>query len=52
MYCMWLGENTVCKKSPSQLHRTTFLGCVFASKAYIDSQNKLVKQRYVLHVSS
>jgi len=41
------------QKSPSQHHRTTLLGCIFATKAYIDNRKKkLVKQQYLLHMSS
>jgi len=42
-----------CKKSPSAHHCTTLLGCIFATKARIDNQNKkkFVKQQY-LHMSS
>jgi len=28
------------------------LGCIFATKAYIDSQKKIVKQQYIPHMSS
>jgi len=40
------------KKSPSGHHRTTLLGYIFATKAGIDNQKKLVKQQYLLHTSS
>jgi len=40
------------QKSPSRQHRTTLLGCIFATKAYIDNRKKLVKQQYLLHMSS
>jgi len=40
------------KKSPSGHHRTTLSGYIFASKAHIDNRKKLVKQQYVLHISS
>ena len=41
------------QKSPSGHHRTTLLsGYIFATKARIDNRKKIVKQRYVLHVSS
>jgi len=30
------------KKSPSRHHRTTLLGCIFATKAYIDNWKKLL----------
>jgi len=40
------------KKSPSRHHRTTLLGCIFATKSCIDNRKKLVKQRYLVHMSS
>jgi len=40
------------KKSPSVHHRPTLLDYIFATKACIDNQKKLVKQQYVLHMSS
>jgi len=40
------------KKSPSGHHRTTLSGCIFATKARIDNREKLVKQQYLLHLSS
>ena len=56
MYCTQLAENTGCEKVhknlPSGLHRTTLSGCVFATKTHIDNRKKLVKQQYLLHVSS
>jgi len=48
----WLAENTGCKKSPSQHHHTTLSGYIFATKAHIDNRKKLVKQQYLLHMSS
>jgi len=39
------------QKSPSEHHRTTLSGYIFATKAHIDSRKKLVKLKYVLHVS-
>jgi len=39
------------EKSPSQHHRTTLLGGIFATKACIDNGKKLVKQQYLLHMS-
>jgi len=39
------------QKLPSGHHRTTLSGYIFATKAHIDNQNKLVKQQYLLHVS-
>jgi len=44
--------NTGRKKSPSANHRTTLSGCIFATKAYIDILEKLVKRQYFLHISS
>jgi len=38
-------------KSPSGHHRTTLSGYIFATKARIDNRRKIVKQRYVLHMS-
>jgi len=40
------------QKSPSVHHRTTLSGYVFATKARIDSRKKLVKQQYLLQMSS
>jgi len=40
------------QKSPSGHHHTILLGYIFATKARIDSRKKLVKQQYVLHMSS
>jgi len=40
-----LAENTGRKKSPSGHRRTTLSGCIFATKARIDNQKKLVKQQ-------
>ena len=39
------------KKSPSAHHCTTLSGCIFAIKACIDNQKKLVRQQYLLHMS-
>jgi len=53
MCCTWITGNTGRKKSPSAHHRTTLSGYVFATKAYIDNwKKKLVKQQYLLHMSS
>jgi len=56
MYCTRLAENTGRKKSPKMPtahRRTTLSGYIFAAKAYIDNQEKkLVKQQYLLHMSS
>jgi len=41
--CTWLAENTgrkMAKNSPSGLHHTTLLGCVFATRARIDNLKK------------
>jgi len=47
------GRKTSPKNSPSANHRTIFSSCIFATKAYIDNwKKKLVKQQYLLHVSS
>jgi len=43
-------EKNYAKKSPSAHHRTSLLGCIFASKACIDNQEKLVKWQYLLHM--
>jgi len=45
-------ENTGRKKSSFWHHRTTLSGCIFAAEACIDNRKKLVKHRYLLHVSS
>ena len=50
--CTWLTGNTECKKSRSAHHRINLSGYIFATKARIDSQKKLVKQQYLLHMSS
>ena len=56
MCCTWLAENTqrknYAKKLPSVHHRTTLLGYIFATKAHIDNRKKLVKQQYLLQISS
>jgi len=48
---MRLAENTkrkkIAKNSQVGYHRTTLSGYIFASKAHIDNQKKLVKQRYL-----
>ena len=38
------------KNSPSGHHRTTLSSYIFATKACIDNQKKLVKQQYLLHI--
>jgi len=40
------------QKSTSVHHRTTLSGYVFATKVCIDNRKKLVKQQYLLHMSS
>ena len=40
------------QKSPSRHHRTTLSGCGFATKVCIDNRKKLVKQQYLLYMSS
>ena len=39
-------------KSPSGHHRTIFSDWIFASKACVDNRKKLIKQQYLLHMSS
>jgi len=52
MCCWRLAANTGrrTQKSPSGHHRTNSTGCVFATKARIDNQKKLVTQQYLLHM--
>jgi len=52
MCCTWLAENTGHKKSPFWHHRTTLSRCIFAAEACIDNPKKVVKHRYLLHMSS
>jgi len=42
----------IAKSAQPGHHRTTFSGSIFATKACIDSRKKLVKQQYLLHMSS
>jgi len=49
---MQLARNKGRKKSPSVHHRTTLLGYIFTTKARIDNWEKIVKQQYLLHMSS
>jgi len=49
---MRLAENTGFKKSPSEHHRTTLSGYIFATKALSTIGKKLLKQQYLLHMSS
>ena len=39
-------------KSPSAHHRTTLSSYIFATKAYIDNRQNLLKQQYLLHTFS
>ena len=56
--CTRLAQNTTLQdakkspKSPSGHHRTTLSGYIFATKTHIDNRKKIVKQQYVLHMSS
>jgi len=47
-----LAANTGRKKLPFWHHRTTLSGCIFTTEARIDNRKKLVKQQYILHMSS
>jgi len=49
---VWLAENAGHKKSPSAHHHTTLSRYIFATKACIDNQKKIVKWQYLLHMSS
>jgi len=40
------------KKSPPGHLRTTLSGYIFATKARIDNRKKIIKQQYLLHMSS
>jgi len=40
--CSWLAENTERKNSPSGHHHTILSGCIFATKARIDSRKNLL----------
>ena len=42
----------IAKNSPSEHHRTTLSGYIFATKARIDNQKKLGKQQYLTHIFS
>jgi len=42
----------IAKNLPSGHRRTTLSGYIFATKACIDNRKKLVKQQYLLHMSS
>jgi len=50
--CTRLAENTGRKKSPFGRHHITLSDCIFATKASIDNRKILVKQQYLLHMSS
>jgi len=52
MRCTLLAENTGRKKSPCWHHRTNLSGYIFGTKARIDNRKKLIKQQYLLHMSS
>ena len=56
MCCTRLAENTGRKKSPKIRHRGTVTqhcrSCIFATKSCIHNRKKLVKQQYLLHMSS
>jgi len=46
-----IGRKKIAKNSPSAHHHTNLSGCVFAT-TYIDNRKTLVKQQYLLHMSS
>jgi len=46
------GHKKSCQKWPSGHHRTTLSGYIFATEARINNQKRLVKQQYLLHMSS
>ena len=48
----WLAENTRRKKSPSGHHCTTVSGCIFQLRHVSTIRKKIVKQQYLLHLSS
>jgi len=52
--CGWLKiqDAKIPKNSPSPHHRTNLSGYILATKAHIDNRKKLVKQQYILHMSS
>jgi len=51
--CTRLAENTGRKTSPKIRHlRTTFSGCIFATKAHINNRTKNIKHQYLVHTSS
>ena len=44
------GRKKIAKKLPSEHHRTTLSGYIFATKALIDNRTKLVKQQYLFQM--
>ena len=50
--CCKCRTQKIAKKSPSGHHRTTLLAYIFATKARVNNQKKLVKQQYLLQMSS
>jgi len=48
----WKYRTQKSQKSPSGHHRTTLSGYIFATKAHIDNRKKLIKQQYLLQMSS
>jgi len=56
MCCTRLAVNRGCKNYAKNRHLRTIAqllsGCIFATKACIDNQKKLVEQQYLLHMSS
>ena len=53
IYCMRLAENTRYIKSTSAHHRTTFCQAMFSQLRHVSTiRKKLVKQQYLLHMSS
>jgi len=49
---MEMQDPNIAKNLPSEHHRTTLSGYIFATKARIDNRRKLVKQQYLLHTCS
>jgi len=52
MCCTQIAENTGRKNLASVYRRTTLSGCIFATKTCIISWKKIIKQQYLLHMSS
>jgi len=48
IYMVSLFHRATIKNLPCGHHRTTLSGCIFVTKAHIDSRKKLVKQQYLL----